>query len=204
MNLFKTPRYLTWIFPRRTWGFSLDKSAVYLTFDDGPNPILTPWVLDFLRERNIKATFFCVGQNILKYPDLFSRIKSEGHQVANHSMRHEKGTKTKWKEYKTSIDETAELIDNNLFRPPYGRVSMWQSAKLAKEYKIIMWSWLSNDFDKKVSIAKILKKADKQLSGGQILLLHDNDNFEERVKELLPKLIELIQEKGLKFALISA
>jgi|TARA_R110000737_G_scaffold2188_3_gene6181 peptidoglycan/xylan/chitin deacetylase (PgdA/CDA1 family) len=204
MNLFKTPRYLTWIFPRRTWGFSLEPNTVYLTFDDGPNPILTPWVLDFLSKKQIKATFFCVGQNIVKYPELFDRIKAEGHQIANHSMRHEKGTKTKWKDYKESIDETAKLVENNLFRPPYGRVSMLQSAKLKPQYKIIMWSWLSNDFDEKIPIQKILQKAEKQIKGGQIILLHDNDNFEERVKTLLPKIIEVIQAKGLKFEVISA
>lgn len=202
MNLFKTPRYLAWIFPRRTWGFSLDQKSVYLTFDDGPNPKLTPWILDLLIEKKIHATFFCVGQNIVKYPELFARVKEEGHQIANHSMHHEKGTKTKWKDYKKSIDETAKLVGNKLFRPPYGRVTMLQSAKLKKQYKIIMWTWLSNDFDKKVPIQKILIKAEKQIKGGQIILLHDNDNFEERVKVILPKVIEIIQEKGLKFEII--
>jgi peptidoglycan/xylan/chitin deacetylase (PgdA/CDA1 family) len=204
MNLFKTPRYLFWIFPKRTWGFSLDQSVVYLTFDDGPNPELTPWILDVLFEQKIKATFFCVGENIKKYPAIFNRIKEEGHQIANHSMRHEKGTKTKWIEYRKSIEETAQLVENNLFRPPYGRVAMWQSAKLAKQYKIIMWSWLSNDFDKDIPIQKILDKAKKQIRGGHIIVLHDNDNFEERVKNILPRIIEIIQAKGLEFEVISA
>jgi peptidoglycan-N-acetylglucosamine deacetylase len=204
MNIFKTPRYFSWIFPRRLWGFSWNKNAVYLTFDDGPNPKLTPWILDLLEEKKLKATFFCVGENIQKFPELFERIKSEGHQIANHSMRHEKGTKTKWKDYRKSIDDVAKLVDNNLFRPPYGRITMWQSAKLAKQYKIIMWTWLSNDFDEKVPIQKILDKAQKQIKEGQIIVLHDNDNFEERVKIILPKIIEIVQSKGLSFEAISA
>ncbi|MGJ8661179.1 MAG: polysaccharide deacetylase family protein [Bacteroidota bacterium] len=204
MYLFKTPRYLFWIFPKRTWGFSLSEDAVYLTFDDGPNPILTPWILDVLKAKNIKATFFCVGENIKKYPELFNRLKLEGHQIANHSMGHEKGTKTKWKAYKKSIEDTEKLVGNNLFRPPYGRITMRQSSKLAKHYKIIMWSWLSNDFDGKISIEKILMNAKNKIRSGHILLLHDNDRFEDRVKEILPKLLDIIEEKGLKFSLISA
>ncbi|MFA7272646.1 MAG: polysaccharide deacetylase family protein [Crocinitomicaceae bacterium] len=204
MNLFKTPRYLHWMYPRRTWGFSLPKNAVFLTFDDGPNPILTPWILDLLQEKGIKATFFCVGNNILTYPALFERIKAEGHQVANHTMQHEKGTKTPWKAYRQSILETENLVENKLFRPPYGRLSMHLSAKLAKEYKIIMWSWLSYDFDTRVSIDKILSNARKQIRSGQILVLHDNDRFEARVKELLPQLLAVIQEKNLEFELISS
>ncbi len=204
MNIFKTPRYLSWIYPRRTWGFALSEKTVYLTFDDGPNPILTPWILDVLKEKGIYATFFCVGENIKKFPELFERIKMEGHQIANHSMQHEKGTKTKWKTYKNSVEETQELVQNNLFRPPYGRIPIWQSARLAKKYKIIMWTWLSNDFDSTVAIEKIIAKAEKQIQAGQILVLHDNDRFEERVKDILPKLIEIIENKGLRFSVISA
>ena len=202
MRIFKTPRFFKWIFPRRTWGFSHLIKSVYLTFDDGPNPEITPWILDFLKEKNIKATFFCVGSNILKYPELFERIKSEGHVVGNHTMNHNKGTETLFNEYKSSITQTKELVQNNLFRPPYGRINTRQSYKLSKEYKIIMWSWLSYDFDLKVPIDKILRKAEKQIQAGDIIVLHDNDKVKDRIKDLLPEMVEIIKIKGLNFGLI--
>lgn len=203
MRIFKTPRFFKWIFPRKTWGFSRSIKSVYLTFDDGPNPEITPWILDFLKERNIKATFFCVGSNIVKYPELFDRIVSEGHTVGNHTLNHDKGTKVSFKKYKNSIQETELLVKNNLFRPPYGRINYWKSYLLSKKYKIIMWSWLSYDFDQKVPIALIFEKAKKQISAGDILVMHDNDKVKDRVKEILPKLVAILKEKGLPFSRIN-
>lgn len=202
MKLFKTPRFFRWIFPRRTWGFSRSKNAVYLTFDDGPDPEITPWVLDFLKEKQLKATFFCVGSNIVKYPELFQRIITEGHGVGNHTMNHEKGTQTPFKHYQESILETKKLINSNLFRPPYGRINAWQSYQLSKKYQIIMWSWLSYDFDKTVEISTILQKAEKQINSGDILVLHDNSKVKNRVMELLPKLYQILEKKGFEFRLI--
>ena len=199
MKIFKTPRFFKWIFPRRTWGFSRSIDQVYLTFDDGPNPEITPWILDYLKEKNIQATFFCVGSNIKRYPELFQRIKMEGHSVGNHTMNHDKGTIVPFQQYKSSISETKILIGNNLFRPPYGRINAWKSYQLSKEYQLIMWSWLSYDFDPSIPISTILKKAKKQIKAGDILVLHDNPKVTDRVKELLPKLIEIIEQKGLKF-----
>ena len=199
MKIFKTPCFFKWIFPRRTWGFSRSIDHVFLTFDDGPNPEITPWILDYLKEKNIQATFFCVGSNIKRYPELFQRIKAEGHSVGNHTMNHDKGTKVSFKKYKSSISETKILIGNNLFRPPYGRINAWKSYQLSKEYHLIMWSWLSYDFDPSIPISTILKKAKKQIKAGDILVLHDNPKVTDRVKELLPKLIEIIEQKGLKF-----
>ena len=181
------------------WGFSRSINQVFLTFDDGPNPEITPWVLDYLKEKNIQATFFCVGSNIKRYPELFQRIKAEGHSVGNHTMNHDKGTKVSFQHYKESISETKKLVGNNLFRPPYGRINAWKSYQLSKEYKLIMWSWLSYDFDPSIEIFLILEKAKKQIKAGDILVLHDNPKVTDRVKELLPKLVEIIEQKGLKF-----
>ncbi len=203
MTVFKTPRMLFWMYPKRTWGFSLNKKKVYLTFDDGPTEELTNWILDFLAEKNILATFFCVGENIRRLPQQYERIVSRGHQIGNHTMRHEKGTKTRWKKYKSSIVECENLVGNALFRPPYGRMSMWQSALLAKRYKIIMWSWLSYDYDPNVSVERILESARKDIKGGDILVLHDNLKVEFRLKQILPELVEIVREKDLEFALIS-
>jgi peptidoglycan/xylan/chitin deacetylase (PgdA/CDA1 family) len=199
MKIFKTPRIFQWIFPRRTWGFSRSINQVYLTFDDGPNPEITTWILDFLKDKNIVATFFCVGSNVKRYPELFKRIKSEGHSVGNHTMNHDKGTKVSFRKYKDSISETRKLVDTKLFRPPYGRINSLKSYKLSKEYQLIMWSWLSYDFDPTIPISVILEKARKQIKAGDILVLHDNPKVTNRVKELLPKLVEIIKEKGLIF-----
>lgn len=203
MRIFKTPQFFKWIFPRRMWGFSRSTNAVYLTFDDGPNPEITPWVLDYLKQEDIKATFFCVGSNLLKYPTLLERIKSEGHVVGNHTMNHEKGTKVSFKQYKKSISDAQALVKNNLFRPPYGRIRVWQSYFLAKKYTIVMWSWLSYDFDTSIPITTILDKAKSQISAGDILVLHDNDKVKDRVKELLPKLVQVIRDKKHSFNVIN-
>lgn len=202
MKLFKTPRFFRWIFPNKTWGFSRLENTVYLTFDDGPDPDITPWILDFLKEKNIQATFFCVGANAEKHPELVERILSEGHSIGNHSMRHEKGVKTANNVYLESVREAHGHISSSLFRPPYGRLKISQTWKLKKEYQIIMWSWLSYDFDHSIPIETILSKAQKQIKAGDILVLHDNPKCADRVKILLPQLLDIISEKKLVFKVI--
>jgi len=198
MKLYKTPRFLRLIFKRRTWGFSLDKNAIYLTFDDGPHPDITPWILDFLKEKKLVATFFCVGENVVRYPEIYQRIIDEGHAVGNHTMKHLNALKVKPKDYLQSIEEAQKVIQSKLFRPPYGRLSPTLAKKIRHKYTIVMWSWLSYDFDQSIAIEKILEKAKKQIKGGDILVLHDNPKITEKQKILLPALIELLSEK--KFA----
>lgn len=199
MLLFKTPRFFRWIFPKKTWGFSRSENAVYLTFDDGPDPDATPFVLDLLKERNIKATFFCVGENVLKHPELFKRMTDEGHTVGNHTMCHENGLKTDFGTYIASVDQAATLIDSKFFRPPYGRITGRQTKALSKRYKLIMWSWLSYDYDANVPVTKILTNAAKQIKGGDILVLHDNKKSVARLQVLLPEIVNIIEKKGLVF-----
>jgi len=202
MKLFKTPRFFRWIFPNKTWGFSRLENAVYLTFDDGPDPDITPWILDLLKEKHIQATFFCVGANAEKHPELVERILSEGHSMGNHSMRHEKGVKTANNTFLESVREAKEHVSSSLFRPPYGRLKISQTWKLKKEYQIIMWSWLSYDFDHSVPIETILSNAKSQIQSGDILVLHDNPKCADRVKILLPQLLDIISEKKLEFRVI--
>lgn len=199
MQLFKTPRFFRILFPNKTWGFSNTNNAVYLTFDDGPDPKVTPWVLDFLKEKKIQATFFCVGENVRKNPEIYKRIMEEGHEVGNHTMYHQRGTKTSLKEYLNSVEQAKDYIHSDLFRPPYGRLTISQTRKLKKKYKIIMWSWLSFDFDRTIACSKILQKAKKQISYGDILVFHDNPKTEDRLKILLPQIVEIIEKKGLQF-----
>lgn len=199
MKLFRTPRFFRWIFPNKTWGFSRHENCVYLTFDDGPDPIVTPWVLDLLKAHEIKATFFCVGENVKKYPEIYTRILDEGHAVGNHSMNHIKGIKVSIDEYVRSVEAASKYIQSDLFRPPYGRISLKQTYRLKGKYKLIMWTWLSYDFDKTVSIDKIIAKAKRQLSAGDIIVLHDNPKSFDRLKMLLPEIIEIIKLKNVKF-----
>ena len=201
-RLFKPPLLIQWYFHRRQWRSKDNK--VYLTFDDGPSPNLTDQLLSILRAEDVSATFFCVGENARKYPELIEKIKSHGHAIGNHTMRHERGTKVKMNDYLSSIREASQYIDSKLFRPPYGRMPSRTAWRVARDYKVIMWSWLSYDFDVEIPISEILKKARKQLKGGEVLVLHDNEKVHDRVVQLLPELIKEIRKKGLDFEVISA
>lgn len=203
MKLFKTPRFFRILFPNKTWGFSRTINAVYLTFDDGPNPLITPWVLDLLAELDVKATFFCVGENVLKYPEIIERIKNEGHAVGNHSMDHKKGTEFSKAEYLSSVYSAHKIINSHLFRPPYGRIKLNQTYALKKDFELIMWSWLSYDYDHEVSIETIIQSAQKDIKAGDILVFHDNPKSMERLKLLLPPIIADLQAKKLEFKIIS-
>ena len=197
MKNFIIPFFVPWIFPRRIWKMK-SKNAVYLTFDDGPQEGLTDWILDFLEERNIQATFFCVGENVKNQPVLFSKILSKGHRIGNHTMKHEKGTRTHRSNYLKSVKNASEYIESDLFRPPYGRLPLWKTTEIRKNYRIVMWSWLSYDYDNTVSIDNILANA-KSIKGGDILVFHDNLKSHDRLKVLLPKVVDVITEKGLHF-----
>ena len=199
--VFKTPYLIKKILFKRLWGFSNSLNKVYLTFDDGPHPDITPWILDLLSNENIKATFFCVGENVRKYPAIYDRILKDGHAVGNHTMYHNNARNTQKKEYFDSIKKASAYIESNLFRPPYGRLPITWENELLKKYKIVMWSWLSYDFDMNQSISKILKKA-KKINSGDILVLHDNPKILEKQKELLPELIRFIKERKITFEVL--
>ncbi len=198
MKLYKTPRFLRLIFKQRTWGFALDENCIYLTFDDGPHPDITPWVLDELLKNNVKATFFCVGENVKRYPEIYQRILDEGHATGNHTMRHENALKVKPSDYIKSIEEAGQVINSRLFRPPYGRLTPVLARKIRRQYQIVMWSWLSYDFDRSVPVSTILEKAESQIRKGDILVLHDNVKIADRQRELLPALLKLLDQKGWK------
>lgn len=196
VRLFKPPSFVRRVYFRRTWKIPTDEKAVYLTFDDGPNPEITPFVLDELKKYNFKASFFCVGSNVKKYPELFKRILDEGHSVGNHTMNHEHAFKVKESVYFSSIAVADEHIKSTLFRPPYGRISPKQARLIGKRYKIVMWTWLSYDYDVHVSVETILNSAEKNIQAGSIWVLHDNAKITSKQKELLPKLLSLLQASG--------
>ena len=201
LKLFKTPLVFRWIYYRRTWGFS-DRKSVYLTFDDGPTAELTLWILNCLKEEDVKATFFCVGENAKRNPEIIEEIKLNGHRLGNHTMYHEKGTNSSKKDFLNSINQADNYLHSDLFRPPYGRMPFSYSKSITSKYKIIMWSWLSYDYDESVKIETILNKANSQIKGGDIIVLHDNIKTEIRLKEILPNLIKIVKKKGLEFKVI--
>lgn len=202
MYLFRSPRFLTWFYPKRTWGFSSSQNTVYLTFDDGPVPEATIWVLDFLKAEGIRATFFCVGANVIEHPALYDRIVADGHAVGNHTMNHENGFQSPVEKYIDSVERCNDVVKSNLFRPPYGRMTRQQEKYLGK-YQIIMWSWLSYDFRKKVPAKKIIERAEQQICAGDILVFHDNAKSLTRLQEILPPIIAGIKRKGLSFSPIT-
>ena len=191
-----------WIFPDRLWSFSVSDNSVFLTFDDGPDPEITPFVLDWLKKHQFKATFFCVGNNVMKEPELFQRIKSEGHAIGNHTSNHSKGMTTSTADYLQSFQEGYKLTDSTLFRPPYGRIKPNQAKEINKNHSIIMWSWLSYDYDPTVELDLIISKM-QLIESGDILVFHDNKKSKERLKKLLPALANTFIQKGLKPVAIS-
>lgn len=203
IRLTRPPRWITKLYSSFTWRFFVeDKSLLFLTFDDGPDPDITPFVLDLLKEYNWKATFFCVGENIKKHPELFQRIKEEGHAIGNHTMKHENGKKTALSDYLSSAEAFNQLHPTKLFRPPYGSITAKQKRTLRKNYHLIFWSWLTYDFDLSFTNEEILSKTEK-LVAGDIIVLHDNAKFRERNVELFPILFESIKKNGFRSEAIS-
>jgi peptidoglycan/xylan/chitin deacetylase (PgdA/CDA1 family) len=202
MKLFRPYAALRWIFSVRVWRIKSD-SKVFLTFDDGPTAELTLQILDILDQYDAKATFFCVGTNAKELPELMNEIRSRGHLIGNHTMHHENALKTSVEDYFDSISAADEFTSSQFFRPPYGRLRMKEALKLAKKYKIVMWTWLSYDFDRSVPVDRILENAERKIRPGDILVLHDNVKVKDRVELLLPALLEVIKRKGLKCELIS-
>lgn len=198
MFLFRVPFLIQSLFGQRQWKGD-DSNCVYFTFDDGPDKGSTKWLLDLLRKEKVPSTFFCLGNQIEKYPELYNDIIKKGHAIGNHTYNHEKGSKTNKKKYISSVQKTDAVMNSNLFRPPYGRLTREQSVSLKKMgKKIIMWTWNSQDYNKNVSAESILKKA-ALIKGGDILLFHSNPKSAEKLKKCLPEVIRMIKEKNLKF-----
>jgi peptidoglycan/xylan/chitin deacetylase (PgdA/CDA1 family) len=161
---------------------------------------VTEWVLDFLHKEKIQATFFCLGKHVVSHTNIFDLIKSQGHAVGNHTFSHEHGLKVSKEEYVTSIEKADKVIQSNLFRPPYGRMPR-SYDRILENYSIVMWTWLSYDFDPSVSVEKIIKSA-RHMRNGDILVFHDNEKSFERLKILLPQVVQLLKEKGFSFETI--
>ncbi len=199
----KTPRLLTYLFSSFIWKIPNDNKTVYLTFDDGPTEKVTRKILEVLNNEKVKASFFCVGKNVEKYPDLFACIKAEGHAVGNHTNTHLNGWKTNKKQYLEDVEEADKLIKSNLFRPPYGKLN-WRSKKdLQRKYKIVMWDVAGGDFDQYLSIKDVVKNIINNVNPGSIVVLHDNQKFMIKTVEALPIIIKELKAKKYRFGLIN-
>lgn len=174
--------------------------TLYLTFDDGPHPDITPRVLAILAEYNAKATFFCIGDRVQRYPEVFQKILDAGHFVGNHTQHHLRGTKTSLESYLADVQEASGYIASNLFRPPYGRITRVQEkALLAKGYQVVMWTMLSADYDVRLTDSQVIARATTHLEDGFIYLFHDSEKAEERMFPALRALLALGKEKGFQF-----
>ena len=200
----KTPWWLKKIYSSYLWSVDTKENVLYLTFDDGPHPEATPFVLDELKKYNAKATFFCIGKNVLAYPDIYRRILDEGHSVGNHTQHHLNGWKTKDDLYLADVIEASHYIDSALFRPPYGRITSFKAKNIHKALKkdratIVMWDVLSGDFDISVSGRKCLENVVFNATKGSIIVFHDSEKAFPRVKFSLPETLIFFKEKGYFF-----
>ena len=194
--MYQPPKILRLLSPAE-YQITTAEREVYLTFDYGPCAETTPTILAILRQHNIKATFFCVGDNILKHPDLFTQIKAEGHQVGNHTMHHSKGFYTNTNDYLNEIDECAELVGNNLFRPPHGLITPRQNSMLRnKGYKIIQWDVITYDWDDKHTPDDILNVVKRYTRPGSIIVMHDSIKAAPRTLKILEDIIIWLKTEG--------
>jgi len=202
MYLVKTPLLLKKLYPGLIWDIKQDKPCIYLTFDDGPIPIVTPFVLNILQQYNAKATFFCIGDNVNKHPDIFEQVKAGGHAIGNHTYNHLKGWKTLDEVYLRNTIIADELLHTNLFRPPYGRIKRSQIRMLQNarpNFKFIMWDVLSGDFDMSLQPEKCLQNVLKHTERGSIVVFHDSLKAFHRLEYVLPRAMEVWSKAGFSF-----
>jgi peptidoglycan/xylan/chitin deacetylase (PgdA/CDA1 family) len=196
MFIVRPPEIITRMMPRVTWGFYGELRKVFLSFDDGPTPDVTLWVLDCLKQHNAKATFFCLGRNVDHNPEIYYQILSEGHSVGNHTYSHLKGYGTRNQQYFDDIELAHNLIDSELFRPPYGRILSSQISEILKYYRIIMWDVLSYDYNRRVSGDVIIRNVTKNVRSGSIIVFHDSAKARKNLYHALPKVLEYLNEAG--------
>ena len=200
MYLAKTPWIVKKLYSNYVWNMNKNDKIIYLTFDDGPHPTITNFVLDILKKHNAKASFFCIGKNVELYFDVYKRIINEGHTVGNHTQNHLKGWQTKDEIYLKDIEQAATNIDSKLFRPPYGRITKFQSSLLIEQgYKVIMWDVLSGDFDINLSKEKCAENVLLNATNGSIIVFHDSEKAQERIEYALPKVLEYFSNLGYEF-----
>ena len=199
MLIEQPPKLFRWLYPRALWRMDKNVKAVYLTFDDGPIPNITPWVLDLLDKYNIKATFFLVGDNVRKHPEEFKMIVERGHRVGNHTFNHISGLKYLSYNYLENTNKADELIKSKLFRPPHGWMRWGQYMVLSHRYTVVMWDLVTRDYSKRLNGRQVLRNVKKYVRNGSIITFHDSITSEKNLKYALPRAIEWLLEQGYEF-----
>ena len=199
MKLLGTSFLMQLFFKDIIWKVNTNKKEIYLTFDDGPHPEITPWVLNELDKYKAKATFFCLGKNIEQFPNVFSEIIAKGHCIGNHSYDHVHGWKYSFKSYISNVDRCEKLTSSKFFRPPHGRMKPTQVNYLKKRYTIVMWDVIGRDYDNTITKEQCLESIINTTKPGSIVLLHDNEKSKESMQYALPRLLEYFSLKGFQF-----
>ena len=191
--------YLRWLYPRAYWRMDRHERSVYLTFDDGPIPEATPFILDVLKKYGIKATFFMVGDNVRKYPELYKRILAEGHQVGNHTHNHIGGLRHSIKEYSYNVEKANAYIKSHYVRPPHGWMRMAQYAWLSRKYKIVMWDLVTRDYSKWMTAEDVVNNIKRYTRNGSIITFHDSLKSIDKLKTALPESLQWLKDQGYSF-----
>ncbi|WP_300596485.1 polysaccharide deacetylase family protein [Niabella sp.] len=204
MYFVKAPWLLKKIYTRYLWDLPASKKKIFLTFDDGPHPVATPFVLEQLRSWNAKATFFCVGKNVVTEAALYQTLQNEGHRIGNHTFTHLNGWKADTPIYLDNVLQAAKHIDSELFRPPYGRIKkqqgrLLQEGALGRKFRVIMWDVLSGDFDRSLAPEKCLNHVLKYTRDGSIVVFHDSEKAFKNLSFALPRMLEYFSGQGFTF-----
>ena len=203
MIIEQTPKIFRAFFPDVIWQIPQKEKTVYLTFDDGPIPEATPFVLELLEKHAIKATFFCVGDNVCKYPDLFKQIEKAGHQTGNHTFSHLQGFKYSADEYMEDVEKADNYIKSRLFRPPHGQFRPSQLIRLKEKYEIVLWDVITRDYNRSLSGEYVANVVRKYARNGSIIVFHDSLKAEKNMKYALPRAIDFLLEEGYKFDVLN-
>ena len=199
MFIEQVPGFVRNLFPAALWRMDPTRKAVYLTFDDGPIPVITPWVVDLLGRYDIKATFFMVGDNVRKHPQEYMQVIEAGHRVGNHTFNHLKGLFTDTDEYIRNVEKADALIHSNLFRPPHGLLRQSQYRKLSEHYQFVMWDIVTRDYSCRLQGEDVLANVKKYVRNGSIITFHDSLRSESNLKYALPRAIDWLLEQGYEF-----
>ena len=199
MFIEQPPQFFRRLYPRACWRMNSSEKAVYLTFDDGPIPEVTPWVLDVLDKYGIKATFFMVGDNVRKHPDEYKMVVERGHRIGNHTYNHLKGFEERTAHYIANIDKADCYLTTDLFRPPHGIMRMRQYRALSERYRIVMWDLVTRDYNPKLDGCQILRKVHRYARNGSIITFHDSRRAVSNLRYALPRAIEWLQSEGYEF-----
>lgn len=191
--------WLRWLYPGALWRMDRHERAVYLTFDDGPIPESTPFILETLARYDVHATFFMVGDNVRKYPHLYQQIVDAGHRVGNHTFNHWGGFKHSVRGYCDNVEQAAQLIDSNLFRPPHGWMRLSQYAWLSRKYRVVMWDLVTRDYSKWMTGEGVLNNVKRYARNGSIVTFHDSLKSIDKLHIALPRSIEWLKDQGYEF-----